>query len=91
MDLKTGQDTSTQEQETLSETEKDRKSQRHKALQGNQSPTTKAERQSYWQFVVNIIEVGDPDRDQQPKQKRFWSYIKSIRKDTTGGEWKTPC
>ena len=32
----------------------------------------------------SIIEVGDPDSDQQPKQKRFWSYIKSLRKDTTG-------
>ena len=42
----------------------------------------KAERQSYWQFVDNIREVGDPDKDQQPKQKIFWSYIKSIRKDT---------
>ena len=30
----------------------------------------KAERQSYWQFVDNIIEVGDADQDQQPKQKR---------------------
>ena len=44
----------------------------------------KAERQSYWQFVDNIIEVGDTDQDQQLKQKRFWSYIKSIRKDTGG-------
>ena len=35
----------------------------------------KAERQSYWHFVDNIIEVGDPGQDQQPKQKIFWSYI----------------
>ena len=28
--------------------------------------------------------MGDPDKDQQPKQKRFWSYIKSIWKDTGG-------
>ena len=44
----------------------------------------KQERQSYWNYINNIIEVGDPDSDQQPKQKRFWSYIKSLRKDTTG-------
>ena len=44
----------------------------------------KAEWQSYWQFVENIIEVGDPDQDHKPKQKRFWSYIKSIQKDTGG-------
>ena len=44
----------------------------------------KQERQSYWSYTNNIIEVGDPDSDQQPKQKRFCSYIKSLRKDTTG-------
>ena len=44
----------------------------------------KAERQSYWNFVDNIIEVGDPEQEHQPKQKRFWSFIKSLRKDTSG-------
>ena len=44
----------------------------------------KQERQSYWTYINNIIEVGDPDSEQQPKQKRFWNYIKSLRKDTTG-------
>ena len=28
--------------------------------------------------------MGDPDQDQQPKQKRFWSYFKSIGKVTGG-------
>jgi hypothetical protein len=38
----------------------------------------KAERQSYWKYINNIIEIGDPDQeDRPPKQKRFWSYIKS--------------
>ena len=31
-----------------------------------------------------IIEIGDPDQQHQPKQKRFWSYIKSLQKDTGG-------
>jgi hypothetical protein len=45
----------------------------------------KAERQSYWKYINNIIEIGDPDQeDRPPKQKRFWSYIKSLRKDTNG-------
>ena len=44
----------------------------------------KAERQSYWQYVDKIIEIGDPDQQHQPKQKRFWSYIKSLQKDTGG-------
>ena len=43
----------------------------------------KTERQSYWKFIDNIIEVGDPDQEQQPKQKRFWAYIKSLRKDSS--------
>ena len=44
----------------------------------------KAERQSYWQYVDNLIEIGDPDQQHQSKQKRFWSYIKSLWKDTGG-------
>ena len=43
----------------------------------------KSERQSYWSYVNNIIEVGDQDSACQPKQKRFWSYIKSLRKDSS--------
>jgi hypothetical protein len=35
--------------------------------------------------VDNIIEFGDPEKDENPgKQKRFWSHIKSLRKDTSG-------
>ena len=48
------------------------------------STLQKVERQSYWAYVNNIIEIGNPDDDHQPKQKRFWSYIKSLRKDSTG-------
>ena len=44
----------------------------------------KAEQQSYWNFVDNIIEVGDPEQEHQPKQKRFWSFIISLRMDTRG-------
>ena len=44
----------------------------------------KAERHSYWQYVDNLIEIGDPDQQHQPKQKRFWSYVKSLQKDTGG-------
>ena len=44
----------------------------------------KTQRQSYWKFIDNIIQVGDPDQEQQPKQKRFWAYIKSLRKDSSG-------
>ena len=34
----------------------------------------KTERESYWKFIDNIIEAWD--QGQQPKQKRFWAYIK---------------
>ena len=45
----------------------------------------KAERQAYWRHIENLIEIGDPEKDQNPgKQKRFWSYIKSLRKDNCG-------
>ena len=45
----------------------------------------RAERQSYWQFVENIVEVGDPSQDQQPsKQKRFLVIHKVTSK---GQQW----
>ena len=44
----------------------------------------KAERQSYWNFVGHIIDEGEPRQEHPPKQKRFWSFIKPMRKDTSG-------
>ena len=45
----------------------------------------KAERQAYWRHIENLIEIGDPEKDQNPgKQKWFWSFIKSLRKDNCG-------
>ena len=35
-------------------------------------------------FIENVIEVGELDQEQQPKQKRFWAYIKSLQKDSSG-------
>lgn len=33
-------------------------------------------------YVENIIDVVDPDSEQLPsKQKKFWNYIKSLKKD----------
>ena len=43
----------------------------------------KAERQSYWNVVDHIIDEGEPWQEHHPKQKRFWSLIKSMRKDTS--------
>jgi hypothetical protein len=43
------------------------------------------QRKAYWEYVDNIIEFGHPEKDENPgKQKRFWSYIKLLRKDTSG-------
>ena len=43
------------------------------------------QRKGYWEYVDNIIEFGHPEKDENPgKQKRFWSYIKLLRKDTSG-------
>ena len=45
----------------------------------------RAERQAYWQYVENLIEEGDENGEQRHgKQKRFWSYIKALRKDNSG-------
>ena len=43
----------------------------------------KHERQAYWTYINGIIEADDPEVDRPPKQKRFWNYIKSLRKDST--------
>ena len=35
--------------------------------------------------MENITDLGDPVSDHRPsKQKRFWSFIKSLRKDGCG-------
>ena len=44
----------------------------------------KAERQSYWRHIENIIEIGNPDQEHQPKQKRLFIFIKSLRRDNSG-------
>ena len=45
----------------------------------------RAERQTYWQYVENLIEVGEENCEQRPgKQKRFWSFIKALWKDKSG-------
>ena len=44
----------------------------------------KLERQAYYSYINNIIEVNEDQDDNPSKQKRFWSYIKSLWKDNTG-------
>ena len=49
-----------------------------------QKAVQKIERKSYWAYINGIIETSEPDNNHAPKQKRFWNYIKSLRKDSTG-------
>ena len=43
------------------------------------------QRKAYWKYVDNLIEIDNPDSDEKPnKQKRFWSYVKALRKDNSG-------
>jgi hypothetical protein len=43
------------------------------------------QRKAYWEYVDNLIEIGNPDNDEKPnKQKRFWSYVKTLRKNNSG-------
>ena len=45
----------------------------------------KAERQANRRHINNLIEIGDTEKDLNPgKQKRFWSFIKFLRKDNCG-------
>ena len=49
------------------------------------SKIQRAERQAYWQHVEEVLDPGDPDIDDRPgKQKRFWSFIKSLKRITVG-------
>ncbi|KAL8567466.1 hypothetical protein ACOMHN_010057 [Nucella lapillus] len=48
--------------------------------------TQREQRQSYWQYINSLI--SPPDDNDMPNQgqsqKRFWSYIKSLRRDNNG-------
>ena len=44
-------------------------------------------RQAYWAYMETIIDFSSPIQrpdDRAPKQKRFWSFIRSQRKDASG-------
>ena len=42
-------------------------------------------RKSYWAYIEDIIDyTAATNNDRQTKQKKFWSYIKHLRKDSTG-------
>ena len=45
----------------------------------------KAERQAYWNYLDKMLDFGDPETEHQSgKMKRFWSFVKSLRKDNSG-------
>ena len=45
----------------------------------------KTTRQEFFKYINNIIEVGEEDIEiKAGKQKRFWNYIKALRKDNNG-------
>ena len=41
-------------------------------------------RGAYWNYINNLIQPPQEESNSPRSQKRFWSYIKSLRKDTTG-------
>ena len=68
--------------QTLQETASLSPCQRHITLQTHQGKGT--ESHAYWKHVENK-DIGDPESDHQPnKQKIFWSFMKSLRKDSSG-------
>ena len=39
------------------------------------------EKQAYWKYVENLIELGDNEQEQHSsKQKRFFSFTKSLKR-----------
>ena len=67
---------------------KQKKSGRHKDWRRylhTKAQAQRQERQAYWKYVENLIELGDNEQEQIPsKQKRFFSLIKSLEKDSSG-------
>ena len=44
----------------------------------------RAERQAYWNYLDKMLDFGDPEtEDQSGNMKRFWSFVKSLRKDNS--------
>ena len=44
-------------------------------------------RQAYWAYMETIIDFSSPIQrpdDRAPKQRRFWSFIRSLQKDSSG-------
>ncbi|XP_052794650.1 uncharacterized protein LOC128227817 [Mya arenaria] len=61
------------------------KAEDHRKYEKARSTTQKLERQAYWKHVEDLIEGDDDELDQPPKkQKKFWAYIKALRKDSCG-------
>ena len=59
-------------------------SQRQKYIR-TKAAVQKETRQAYWKYINNLIDPPDQDSNQcGSNQKRFWNYIKSLRKDNTG-------
>ena len=65
-------------QRTTKKTEDISKYKKFKAL------VQREERQEYWKYVENIIDLEEDGTPAANKQKRFWSFIKSRRKDNVG-------
>jgi hypothetical protein len=42
-------------------------------------------RQEYWRYLEGIIsfDTTDTNSERHQKQKKFWSYIKNMKKDNT--------
>ena len=57
-----------------------------KKLKNIRHSLQKEMRQAYWQYIENIIDYSEEDNNSERKfkQKKFWSFIKNMRKDSAG-------
>ena len=53
-----------------------------------QNNVQKVERDAYWRHVSNIFKFendpSDPDSNKSGKSKKFWSFVKSLKKNAFG-------
>ena len=68
------------ESQTLHENDEKQERKRYNKIRHCKSETQKLERQAYHHYINTIIEVGDSEDEKPTKQKRFWNYIKSLKK-----------
>ena len=84
IDRRQSQNRNPEKGQTIHKDEEYQKATRHRKYLHCTGDVQKFERQAYYSYIKNILEVNADHDDKPLKQKRLWSYIRSVRKDNTG-------